>query len=318
MRLRCWAILCGVLACAAMAAPVLAQSPSAEAPAAQLGPPSNAYLPPPLSSFQQPAGADTDRAAAQKDGKEESKDRKDGKEGSKAEKKDKQESKAEKDKPKKDDKASKEAEWVEVGKDRSLRARWENGFVADTADKSFRIHLGGRLEFDNSWFTQDDNILIGRSPDQRMLDGTLFRRARLRADGLLWELIDFACEVNFANIQDVSNVDNDLVQVGSVGLTDFYLTFREVPWLGNVRVGHFQAPNSLERYSSSNAWYYMERSSMFDAFYNPNDYQNGVMVFNSYFDDRVTLAGSAAWIGKSNVQSSASAPTKASTATRDG
>ncbi len=35
----------------------------------------------------------------------------------------------------------------------------------------------------------------------------------------------------------------------------------------------------------------------------PNDYQNGVVVFDSYLDDRVTLAGSAAWIGKSDVQS---------------
>jgi phosphate-selective porin OprO/OprP len=196
-----------------------------------------------------------------------------------------------------------ETEWIEVGKDRTLIGRWDNGFVGETADKSFRIHLGGRLEFDNSWFAQDDNILIGPSPDTEMRDGTLMRRARFRTDGRLWEFIDFACEVNFANIQDVSNVDNALVQVGSVGLTDFYVTFREFPWLGNVRVGHVQAPISLERYSSSNAWYYMERSSMFDAFYNPNDYQNGIVAFDSYFDDRVTLAGSAAWIGKADVQS---------------
>jgi phosphate-selective porin OprO/OprP len=191
----------------------------------------------------------------------------------------------------------------EVGADRELKARWDNGFVAETNDKAFRVHIGGRLEFDNSWFTQDDNILVGSSPDQEMQDGTLFRRARFRTDGRLWELVDFACEVNFANIQDVSNVDNSTVQVGSVGLTDFYVTFREVPWLGNVRMGHVQAPIGLERYSSSNAWYYMERSSMFDAFYNPNDYQNGVVVFDSYLDDRVTLAGSAAWVSKSTVQS---------------
>jgi phosphate-selective porin OprO/OprP len=194
-------------------------------------------------------------------------------------------------------------ECAEAGDDRVLIPRWDNGFIAETADKAFRIHLGGRLEFDNSWFAQDDNILIGPSADQRMRDGTLFRRARLRSDGRLYEFIDFACEVNFANIQDVSNVDNDIVQVGSVGLTDFYVTFRERPWLGNVRLGHVQAPIGLERYSSSNAWYYMERSSMFDAFYNPNDYQNGVVVFNSFLDDSVTLAGSATWIGKSDVQS---------------
>jgi phosphate-selective porin OprO/OprP len=199
--------------------------------------------------------------------------------------------------------AQPEPPWTEVGQDRTLNARWDNGFVAESADKSFRIHLGGRMEFDNSWFNQDDNILIGPSPDQRMLDGTLFRRARLRADGRLWELVDFACEVNFANIQDVSNVDNDLVQIGSVGLTDFFVTFREFPWLGNLRVGHLQAPISLERYTGSNAWYYMERSSMFDAFYNPNDYQNGVVAFDSFLDDRLTLAGSATWIGKADVQS---------------
>lgn len=197
----------------------------------------------------------------------------------------------------------KEPEWIEVGKDRSLNARWDNGFVAESADKSFRAHLGGRMDFDNTWFNQDDNILIGPSPDQTMHDGTLFRRARFRADGRLWEFMDYACEVNFANIQDVSNVDNDTVQVGSVGLTDFYVTFRELPVLGNVRMGHLQAPLSLERYSSSNAWYYMERSSMYDAFYGPNDYQNGLVAFDSFLDDRVTLAGSATWIGKSDVQS---------------
>ncbi len=190
-----------------------------------------------------------------------------------------------------------------AAEDRILIGRWDNGFVAETLDEKFRVHIGGRLEFDNSWFAQDDNLLIGNSPDQTMRDGTLFRRARFRADGRLYGSIDYACEVNFANIQDASNVDNAPVQIGSVGLTDFYVTFRERPVVGNIRIGHVQAPIGLERYSSSNAWYYMERSSMFDAFYNPNDYQNGVVVFDSYLDDNVTLAGSATWIGKSDVQS---------------
>jgi phosphate-selective porin OprO/OprP len=193
-------------------------------------------------------------------------------------------------------------ECIEPADGRALSARWENGFVAETADQAFRFHIGGRLEFDNSWFSQDNNILIGTSPDQEMLDGTLMRRARFRADGRLYEYVDFACEVNFANIQDISSADTSTVQVGSVGLTDFYVTFRDLPWVGNARIGHLQAPLSLERYSSSNAWYYMERSSMFDAFYNPNDYQNGVVLFDSYLEDRMTLAGSAAWIGKSDVQ----------------
>src|SRR5262245_28231486 len=168
---------------------------------------------------------------------------------------------AEEEKRKKEEEAKrkeKEGEWIEVGKDLGLAASWKHGLFAETSDKAFHIHLGGRLEFDNSWFSQDDNLLLGTSPDARLRDGSLFRRARLRADGRVWEFIDFAAEVNFSNIQDVSNVDNDLVQVGSVGLRDFWLTFREVPVLGNVRAGHFKAPVGLERSTSSNAWYYME------------------------------------------------------------
>ncbi len=196
-----------------------------------------------------------------------------------------------------------EPEWFEVGKDLQLDTAWSTGFVAETRDKAFRIHLGGRTEFDNAWFTQDDNLLLGSSPSVRLRDGSLFRRARLRADGTLWELIDFATEVNFANIQDVSNVDNALVQVGSVGLTHFWLTFREVPVLGNVRVGHQKAPVGLERSSSANTLNYMERSSLFDAFLGPNQFQNGVVAFDSYFDDRVTLAGALTRVGKTTVQS---------------
>jgi phosphate-selective porin OprO/OprP len=184
-----------------------------------------------------------------------------------------------------------------------LKASWSNGFVAQTADKDFRIHIGGRAEFDNTWFTQDSNLLLGSSDTQRLNDGALFRRARLRADGTMYDFIDFAIEVNFANIQDASNVQDKPVQIGSVGLTDFFLTFREVPVIGNLRVGHFQAPVGLERLSSSNAWYYMERSSLYDAILGPNDYQDGVMAFDSYWDDRVTLAGSLTRVGKSSIQS---------------
>jgi phosphate-selective porin OprO/OprP len=283
MRLPIWVVAWTALMCGAS---LFAKSPPRKVPDAKLSVPDGEQFSAAVPVAQQSATANIEHATVQKIVRDEQ-----------------QAEKAGKAKTAPEAASQPDSEWIEVGKDRTLRARWDNGFVAETADKSFRIHLGGRAEFDNSWFTQDDNLSIGKSADQRMLDGTLFRRARLRADGRLWELIDFACEVNFANIQDISNVDNDLVQVGSVGLTDFYLTFREVPFLGNVRIGHVQAPLSLERYSSSNAWYYMERSSMFDAFYNPNDYQNGVVIFDSYLDDRVTLAGSAAWIGKSDVQS---------------
>jgi hypothetical protein len=196
-----------------------------------------------------------------------------------------------------------QSQWLEGGKDLKLEASVRNGFVAETADKAFRFHFGGRLDFDNAWFTQDKNLLIGSSPTTTLQDGADFRRARFRADGQVWEFIGFVAEVSFATIQDVSNVDNSTVPVGSVGLTNFYVTFRDLPVAGNLRVGHFTAPYGLERYTGSNAWYYMERSSVYDAFFNPNDYQNGVILFNSYLDDRVTAASSFTRVGKATVDS---------------
>lgn len=190
----------------------------------------------------------------------------------------------------------------DAGSKLKLEATWDNGFHVHTADDAFRIHIGGRAEFDNSWYTQDPNLLLGTTDTTRLTDGTLFRRARLRADGLLWGWIDFVTEVNFANIQDVSNVENQDVQIGSVGLTDFYLTFTQIPAAGNIRVGHFKAPVGLERLSSANYLPYMERSSLFDAFLGPNQRQNGIMVFDSFWNDRVTAAAAFTRTGKSTTQ----------------
>jgi phosphate-selective porin OprO/OprP len=211
--------------------------------------------------------------------------------------------KAEEDKKKAEEEATPASPWWDVRRDFKLDASASNGFVAESADKSFRFHFGGRMDFDNAWFAQDHNLLIGPSSTSRLADGSDFRRARLRADGQVWDYVGFVAEVNFANIQDVSNVNNSTVPVGSVGLTDFYMVFRDLPIVGNVQVGHFTAPYGLERYTGSNEWYYMERSSVYDAFFNPNDFQNGVILFNSYLEDRVTAAGSLTRVGKATVDS---------------
>jgi phosphate-selective porin OprO/OprP len=183
-----------------------------------------------------------------------------------------------------------------------LKSVVRNGFVAETADKAFHFHFGGRFDYDNAWFTQDDNLLLGRSATTRLADGTAFRRVRLRSDGRVWENIDFALEVNFAAIQEVPNVNDGSVLVGSVGLTQANLAFRELPF-GNLRIGFLKAPYSLERYTSGNVWYYMERSGIFDAFFGPNNRQSGVQFFDSYLDDRLTLNATVTRVSKTHLAS---------------
>jgi phosphate-selective porin OprO/OprP len=188
-----------------------------------------------------------------------------------------------------------EPEWMEVGKDLELTSNvWANGIQLRTADEAFRLHAGGRLDFDNSWYKPDPSLPFVLD------DGTAFRRARLRADGSLWELIDFAAEVSFANIQDI-NAAAATVQVGSVGIKDFWLQFKQVPVVGNVRVGHVTGPVGLERMTSDNVYYYMEKTPGHDAFLGPLEFSNGVVLFDSYFDDRVTAAASFTKVGRTTV-----------------
>ncbi|WP_439650271.1 porin [Aquisphaera insulae] len=124
----------------------------------------------------------------------------------------------------------------------------------------------------------------------RLPDGSSFRRMRLRADGRVYDFVDFVFEVNFANLQDFSNQSTAATTVGAVGITDSNLIFHDIPVVGNVRVGHFLPPISLEHMTSSNFVYYMERSPQFDAFVNRFDYVNGINFFDSYYNDRITLA----------------------------
>ena len=112
--------------------------------------------------------------------------------------------------------------------------------------------------------------------------------------------IDFVAEVNFANIQDVTNEDST-TQVGSVGLTDFYVDFKQVPLVQNVRIGHFKEPIGLEHTTSSNNWYYMELSPGNDAFLQPIDYVTGIEAFDSWCDDRVTSTIAYVRVGKNDI-----------------
>ena len=175
-----------------------------------------------------------------------------------------------------------------------LNAYWDYGVVLESSDKAFRFHIGGLLEFDNTWYRQTGTLPF------LLQDGSDMRRARLRADGSIGETVDFATEVNFANIQDVTNEDTT-TNIGSVGLDDFYVAFKQVPVVENVLIGHLKQPIGLEHSTGASNQSYMERSDGHDAFFQPFEFVTGIKVFNSYWDDRATAALSLARVGKQTV-----------------
>ncbi len=195
----------------------------------------------------------------------------------------------------------KDAQGYVVGTNKSMTANWNHGLQLTSEDDAFRMHMGGRVDWDNVWYQPPDKgMRFGNDNNITLQDGSAFRRMRLRADGRIYDWIDFVFEVNFANIQDFSNQTQEIV-VGSVGITDSNLTFREIPFFGNVRVGHFLPPISLEHMTSSNFTYYMERSPQFDAFINRFDYASGINFFDTYLNDRVTFASALVRTGSRTI-----------------
>ncbi|MBL8792419.1 MAG: hypothetical protein JNM56_00795 [Planctomycetia bacterium] len=103
-----------------------------------------------------------------------------------------------------------EAAGFEVGKDLKLSASWQDGFSSQTADKAFTFRVGGRVDFDNTWYQSSRELSnsIGRfnndvDPNLGLTDGSEFRRSRLRFQGTLWEVMESTLEVDFVNVLDL-------------------------------------------------------------------------------------------------------------------
>jgi phosphate-selective porin OprO/OprP len=200
-----------------------------------------------------------------------------------------------KDKDKKDqdkkkaDEAPKPPQPTVVGDDRTFIASWDNGGMRfRTADEAFSVHLGGRLMYDEVWWTESPNLR--RSPVQPpgsplalitgvgpgigdLPDGFFIRRARFVADGTVFQTIDFKVEFDFENYN-------------SIAFDESYVGARDLPFIDIVRFGQTHVPFGLEAYTSSRYLPMLERSPLFDAFY--QEFAPGIFSDTTFFDQRVT------------------------------
>ncbi len=129
--------------------------------------------------------------------------------------------------------------------------------------------VGGLLQVDAALFAGDDE-LDGFSNDVQV------RRLRLNTKGnfLLWGPVYFSFQFDITK--------------DSFYLNDFYLQFRNIPWIQTFTLGHLNAPFSLERLESSRDTTFMERASPVDAF-SPG-YKPGIEGSGNQFGDRMSWA----------------------------
>jgi phosphate-selective porin OprO/OprP len=159
---------------------------------------------------------------------------------------------------------------IAEGQDEGFKVYWKEGLRMDTADKTLRLKIGGRIFNDWAWFDEDQSIetAFGSSDD-----GTEFRAARLYISGEVYKHAIFKAEYDFAD--DTSE------------FKDVYVGLQDLRWVGTVRVGHFKEPFGLEQLTSSRFITFMERG-LPDALVPGRN--TGFGINNALLEDRMTVA----------------------------
>jgi phosphate-selective porin OprO and OprP len=128
--------------------------------------------------------------------------------------------------------------------------------------------MGGQIQIDYLFIGQDsaNRASVGDADD--VFD---FRRARLSASGRAFDVVEYAAGFDFALAGRPSFLDN-------------YLAVTDLPVLGNVRVGHYFEPFSLERFTVNRNNTFAERS-LADTFAPARNL--GIMAHNTIGDDQI-------------------------------
>ena len=131
--------------------------------------------------------------------------------------------------------------------------------------------FSGQVQADEVWFGQD---AASRADVGDLQDGVQFRRLRIGARGTSFEVLEYSLGVDFALANQPSYLDN-------------YLEWKQLPYLQNIRAGHYFEPFSLERVTQNRNNTFMERS-LVDTFAPARNM--GVMTYGNTENELATWA----------------------------
>lgn len=177
---------------------------------------------------------------------------------------------------------------------------WNNGLYFQTTDRAFVMHIGAFVHYDGAWYTGSEALQSRDSRDGiggtgRFYDAVNPRRGRIYFDGTIYNNIDYVLQWEFFNgigFSPVGTQGNVIASsvVNAPGPTDMFVTIKDVPFFGNIRIGNQKEWFSLEHLESVRWIQFMERSFLFD-FHQLSAFNNGrspgISAFRNWADGRV-------------------------------
>ena len=123
---------------------------------------------------------------------------------------------------------------ISFGSSQDFTTKWGNGYKLISSDGEHSLKFGGRIMYDYAIWNDSHETY----------SGTEFRRIRFFNSGKVYGNVKYKLQLDFAG--------------GGVSLKDVYIE-TELPFAGNIRVGHFKEPFRLEALTSSKYMTFMER-----------------------------------------------------------
>lgn len=163
-----------------------------------------------------------------------------------------------------------EEQGVKEAKERDWRIYWDDGLRFKTKDNNFDIKIGGRFQLDGAIIDPDDRTkeaFPNLSEDEAEV-----RSGQLYISGTIYRNYDFKFQVDFVEWPDIL-------------YKDVYIGMKNIPYLGNIRVGHQFEPFSLEDETSTKSITFMERALPAHAF-DPKR-NTGLLLFNTSLNKRL-------------------------------
>ena len=191
-----------------------------------------------------------------------------------------------------------------------LKVSWRNGVRYSNEDKSFDVHVGGRLQWDVAdsepsksllkW-SQGGFVPKGTTFSEPRVSGygDQFRRARMLIDGTVYKNFEFSNQFEFAPSYTATTVlksatlsggkltttTTSLTTGAGVTFADVWAGAKDVPYLGRIRIGQMYEPIGFEQQRSDNFRTFLETSIATTALI-PNR-NTGILVENTECNNRL-------------------------------